>query len=459
MPKKTTKASTTKPAKQAPHSEPAKKPEEEQLRLLRGMKDILPRDQAYWDYIRKTVSDLAQDYCFRFIDTPILEKTSLFTRSVGEETDIVAKEMFSFVDRGGENVSLRPENTASVARAYIEHGMVSCPQPVKLYYFGPFFRHDRPQAGRYRQFYQFGFESLGGDSPIIDAQMIVMVKSLYEQIGLETEIQVNSVGCPSCRPEYEKLLVDYFKSKRRFLCEDCKKRLLKNPLRLLDCKNQDCQEIAGEAPQSVDHLDEECRDHFVKVLEYLDGAEMSYNLNPCLVRGLDYYTRTAFEVWAPGKGGHQNALGGGGRYDNLINQLGGRPTPACGFAGGVERLIMVLKENDVQIPKQKPIEVYLAQLGESARKKALKLYEELRRAGIKISGGFSEDGLRPQLSEASKLGVAYTLILGQKEILDNTILIRDMENGSQEVADYKKIVEEVRKRLDKSTNGLTVKKI
>lgn len=437
----------------------SKKSEEEPIQLLKGMKDILPADQIYWDYIRQKVKEISQNYCFRYIDTPVLEKTSLFAKSVGADTDIVAKEMFSFIDRGGENVSLRPENTASVVRAYIEHGMISEPQPVKLYYFGPFFRHDRPQAGRYRQFYQFGFESLGDASPIVDAQLIVMVRGLYEEFGLETEAQVNSIGCPICRPEYEKLLIDYFKSKRRFLCEDCKKRLVKNPLRLLDCKNEECQELAQEAPQSVDYLDDECRSHFVKVLEYLDGAEMPYSLNPRLVRGLDYYTRTAFEIWAPGKGGHHNALGGGGRYDNLARLLGGRPTPACGFAGGVERLIMVLKENNVQIPQEKIADIYLAQLGESARKKALKLYELLRRGGIRISGGFSKDGLKPQLAEASKLGVAYTLILGQKEILDNTILIRDMENGSQEVVDYKKVVEEVKKRLSRITNGLTVKKI
>lgn len=431
----------------------------EQFHLLRGMKDILPQDQAYWGFIRQTVEDMSQNYGFSLIDTPILEKTSLFTRSVGQETDIVAKEMFSFVDQGGDNVSLRPENTAGVVRAYLEHGMISEPQPVKLYYFGPFFRHDRPQAGRYRQFYQFGFEILGDGSPIVDAQLMVMVKSLYDQIGIETEIQVNSVGCPICRPEYEKLLIDYFRSKRRFLCEDCKKRLTKNPLRLLDCKNEECQEVAVEAPQSIDHLDEECRENFVKVLEYLDGAEMSYNLNPRLVRGLDYYTRTAFEIWVQEKGGYHNALGGGGRYDNLAKLLGGRPTMACGFAGGVERLIMVLKENAVAIPQRKPAQIYLAQLGESARKKALRLYEDLRRAGISLAGDFSKDGLKPQLAEASKIGVAYTIILGQKEIIDNTILIRDMENGSQEVVDYKKVVEEVKKRISKTTNGLTIKKI
>ena len=330
--------------------------------LLRGMKDILPESQKYWNYVRKIVEELAEDYTYERIDTPVLEETGLFARSVGENTDIVEKEMFSFEDKGGTNVSLRPENTAGIVRAYIEHGMLDRPQPVRLFYWGPFFRYDRPQAGRYRQFHQFGFEAIGDDNPIIDAQIIVMCQSLYQTIGLPVVTQINSVGCKKCRKEYEQLLADYLSSRKKFLCEDCKKRLTKNPLRILDCKEKECKEMLTDAPHIVDHLDEECKEHFVKVLEYLDEADITYQLNPFLVRGLDYYTKTTFEIWPEKSEGSQSALGGGGRYDDLAEVLGGRPTPACGFAGGIERLVISMREKEIVIPFKETPDVFVAQL-------------------------------------------------------------------------------------------------
>lgn len=429
------------------------KNEKEKLKapqLLRGMKDILPSEQKYWEYLRNKISSFLQDYGFKRIDTPLLEESSLFIRSVGKGTDIVDKEMFSFVDQGGDNVTLRPEGTAPVARVYIEHGMVNQPQPIKLYYLGPFFRHDRPQAGRHRQFHQFGFEVLGDSHPVIDAQVMMMTYNLYKELGLDIVLQINSIGCPACQEEYKKVLVDYYKTRRNALCEDCKKRLLKNPLRLLDCKQEDCQTLATGAPQIVDHLCEECHEHFVKVLENLDEVEVPYNLNPRLVRGLDYYTRTAFEVW-PGKmedkEAAQLALGGGGRYDQLIESLGGRPTPAIGYAGGFERLIIKIKEQAIPVPEEKAPDIFVAQLGDLARKKSLRLFEELRKSGLKITETFSKDGMKEQMATANRLGVRFTLILGQKEMMDGTIILRDMESGIQETIDYQKIIAEVKKRL------------
>ncbi|MBU1075264.1 histidine--tRNA ligase [Patescibacteria group bacterium] len=417
--------------------------------LLRGMKDILPESQKHWNYVRKIVEELAEDYTYERIDTPILEETSLFARSVGENTDIVEKEMFSFEDKGGTKVSLRPENTAGIVRAYIEHGMLDRPQPVRFFYWGPFFRYDRPQAGRYRQFNQFGFEAIGDSNPIIDAQLIVMCQSLYQTIGLPVVTQINSVGCKECRKEYEQLLTDYLSSRKKFLCEDCKRRLTKNTLRVLDCKEKECKEILADAPHIVDHLDEECKAHFVKVLEYLDEADITYQLNPFLVRGLDYYTKTTFEIWPEKEEGSQSALGGGGRYDDLVEVLGGRPTPACGFAGGIERLIISMREKEIVIPPPEPPDVFVAQLGESAKKKALRLVEDLRQKGIRAASNFSTEGLKYQLSVAAKLKVRFSLILGQKEMLDKTILLRDMEGGSQEVVDYNKVYDELKKRMEK----------
>lgn len=421
--------------------------------LLRGMKDILPEEQHYWDYVRQRTDQIAQTYGFSRIDTPVLEETSLFVRSIGQETDVVEKEMYTFLDKSNDSVSLRPEGTAGVVRAYIEHGMLNRPQPVKLYYIGPFFRHDRPQAGRYRQFNQFGFEVLGDSHPVIDAQLMMLAYSMLTEIGLPVTLQVNSVGCATCRESYKKALNEYYRTRKNALCEDCKRRLQKNPLRLLDCKVPDCQLLAQDAPQTVDHLCETCHTHFVKVLEHLDGLEIPYVLNARLVRGLDYYTGTAFEIWPvvqDGDTSQPSAICGGGRYDVLVKQLGGQPTPAIGFACGIERLIIEVKNRDIKVPAQVAPDVFVAQLGDAARKKALVLFEDLRRAGLRVAETFSKDGIKPQMEMANRLGVKYALIIGQKEMLDGTILIRDMENGIQETVDFQKIISEIQKRLSKN---------
>ncbi|MBT4648799.1 histidine--tRNA ligase [bacterium] len=443
---------------------PKKKTAKTSIRLVKGMKDILPTEQHIWDFVRSRVESVARDYGFMRIDTPIVEFTQLFKKATGEETDIVSKEMYSFVDQSGDRLSLRPEGTPGVIRAYIEHGMLNQPQPVKMFYIGPQFRHDKPQAGRYRQFWQFGFEAVGDADPIVDAQIIAMNYNILRDLGLDIEVQINSIGDKHCRPKYFKALTQYYKNKKKDLCVDCTKRLLKNPLRLLDCKVKGCQELAEEAPQMVDYLCEDCNKHFTAVLEYLDEAEVKYNLNPKIVRGLDYYTRTTWEIVESNQDGKLQALGGGGRYDELVKLLGGRETPAIGFAMGMERIINKIKEKEVVLPEVWRPDVYLAQLGIEARRKSLKLFMDLRQGGLTVSEDFSKNGLKDQLELANKKNARYVLILGQKELVDGTILIRDMESGVQETVDHKKVVKEVHKRLaskmnDKSLKIKTTKKV
>ena len=419
---------------------------------LRGVKDILPDEYKYWNLVLRKAEEIITYYGFKKVEIPVLEKLSLYERSTGRQTDIVSKEMFFFIDKDGEKVALRPEATPSLVRSYIEHGLFSWPiQPIKLYWIGNLFRREKPQSGRNRQFSQIDLEIFNEASPVADAQLIQIAYLILKELQIETHVQINSIGCQECRPEYVNKLVDYYKDrqKKKKLCLDCKKRMQKNPLRLLDCKNESCLEARLEAPQIVDHLCDECRDHFVKVLEYLDELEVTYSLNPYLVRGLDYYTRTVFEIWPEdSETGRQNALGGGGRYDDLIEQMGGRPTPACGWAMGIERMILKIKENNIVAADTYKPDIFLAQLGEQAKRKAMVFFEDLRAKKYKIAQNFVKDGLKPQLELANKLGVKVTLILGQKELMDGTILFRDMESGNQEVVDFKKVYEELDKRLN-----------
>ncbi|MBI5134735.1 histidine--tRNA ligase [Candidatus Uhrbacteria bacterium] len=418
--------------------------------LVRGMRDVLPSEQAFW---RRLYDASVQEFDVREFDrieTPILEEVSLFQRSIGKVTDVIEKEMYAFEDPGGARVALRPEATASVARAYIRHGMISLPQPVRVWYWGPMFRHDRPQAGRYRQFFQIGGEALGDQHPVIDAQLAGAAVAILRRVGLIPTMNINSTGCPVCRPKYIEQLVAYYRGRRSRLCEDCKRRLVRNPLRLLDCKEEQCTPLKEEAPQIVDSLCPECKEHFVRVLEYCDELEISYELTPSLVRGLDYYTKTVFELYLPNQEGRQDALGGGGRYDGLVELLGGRPTPAVGFSLGVDRIVNALKEKSAgeQSANGKGVKIFFAQLGEQARRQGLGIVERLRNDGIAVAEQFSKDGLKGQLERANRLGVLYTVILGQKEVLDGTLLIRDMEGGVQEIIDRKKVVEVLRKKLE-----------
>jgi len=416
-----------------------------------GMHDVLPEDQKYFQKIYEVCQDMANFYGFQKIETPILEETELFSKGIGLATDIVGKQMYSFRTKGGDYLTLRPEGTAPVVRAYIQQGMFNLPQPVKLWYFGPFFRYEHPQAGRFRQFWQFGFEIFGEESPVIDVQTIQIFYNILRELRLKNLIiEVNSIGDSQCRPYYKKLLVSYFRSRESALCADCRRRLRENPLRILDCKEEKCQPVKVQAPQMIDHLCEECHKHFREVLEFLDEIELPYHLNPYLVRGLDYYTKTVFEISEESEEGRkQGALIGGGRYDALVKLLGGKDTPASGGAAGIERIIALMKAKGIKFLEPAPAKVFLAQLGNLAKRKSLKILEDFRRQKILISESFGRDSLKAQLARANKIGAKYALILGQKEALEGTIIIRDMATGRQETVKLEKVVKEMEKRLKK----------
>jgi len=417
-----------------------------------GMHDVLPEEQKYFQKIYDVLFKAANFYGFEKIDTPVAEETELFLKGIGLATDIVGKQMYNFRTRGGDYLTLRPEGTAPVVRAFIEHGMYNLPQPIKLWYFGPFFRYERPQAGRYRQFWQFGFEVLGEESPVIDAQIIQIFYNILKELKLKKLIiEVNSIGDSQCRPYYKKLLISYFKSREVSLCADCRRRLRENPLRILDCKEEKCQPIKAQAPQMIDHLCETCHTHFKEVLEFLDELELPYRLNPYLVRGLDYYAKTVFEIFEDSEEGRsKGALVGGGRYDSLVKILGGRDTPATGGAAGLERIVEMLEQKITKPPKTGPVEtpqIFLAQLGDLAKRQSLKLMEDFRKKKIQVAESLGRDSLKTQLSKANRIGVKYVLILGQKEALDGTIIIRDMITRSQEIVKLDRVVREMEKRL------------
>jgi len=417
-----------------------------------GMHDILPENQRYFQKIYEVCENIANFHGFQRIETPILEETELFSKGVGITTDIVGKQMYSFRTKGGDYVTLRPEGTAPVVRAFIEKGMQNLPQPVKLWYFGPYFRYEKPQASRYRQFWQFGFEAFGEENPVIDAQIIQIMYNILRALKLKNLIiEINSIGDNQCRPYYKKLLVSYLRSREQALCSDCRRRLRENPLRVLDCKEEKCQRIINQAPQMIDHLCDSCHRHFKEVLEFLDELELPYRLNPYLARGLDYYTKTVFEIFEEGEqeGRARGALIAGGRYDALVKLLGGKDTPASGGAGGIERIIDVMKTRQVGFKEETEPEIYLAQLGILAKRKSLKLLEDFRKAKIRVAESFGRDSLKAQLSRADKIGARYTLILGQKEALEGTIIIRDMKSGRQETVKLEKIVREMEKQLKK----------
>ena len=417
-----------------------------------GTHDILPHEQKYFKKIYESVEDIAAFYAFGKIDTPILEDVEVFIKGTGMDTDIVQKEMYTLKTKGGDNLALRPEGTPSIVRSYIEHGMLNRPQPVKLYYYGPFFRYERPQSGRYRQFFQFGFEVLGEKNAIVDAQIIQIFHAILSDLGLkDIAIEVNSIGDKECRPAYRRVLVRYLKSKSSSLCSNCKKRIKDNPLRVLDCKEEKCQEVISESPQMVDYLCLECKSHFKKVLEYLDEIELPYILNSHLVRGLDYYTRTVFEFFASAdsdEGDYKRlALGGGGRYDYLIKQMGGKDAPAIGGAFGVERIVQLLKKDKFQNNKKR-MKIFLAQLGEPAKRKSLKLAEEFRKSKISMDESFGKDSLKGQMAKASKMGARYTIIIGHQEAINETVIIRDMETGKQETVKMSEAGKKIKKLLN-----------
>ena len=400
-------------------------------RAPRGTADILPQDQSYWRLVEAKADDICRLYGYGRIDTPVFEQADLFFRSVGEGTDIVEKQMYTFLDRGGDQMTLRPEGTAPVCRAYVEHGMHSLLQPVRLYYVTPIFRYERPQAGRFRQHRQFGAEAIGDGDPALDAEIISMAWHYYGSLGLDgLTLQLNSIGCPACRPGYLEALKEHYARHSQTLCADCKRRLAQNPLRLLDCKEAACQEVVRGAPRISDHLCPDCSRHFESLKAYLVQLDIPYELNPYLVRGLDYYTRTVFEI-QPADIGGQSALGGGGRYDNLIEQLGGRPTPAIGFGTGLERVILNLRQQGIEPPSIAGPGIYIAYLGEQAKEEAVKLAGRLRLAGTGTTVALGNRSLKSQLKQANSLGFPQTVIMGEDEVKKGTAILRDMTTGEQ----------------------------
>ena len=397
----------------------------------RGTKDILPDTVAQWTHVEKVIRELCARYGYREIRTPIFEHTELFLRGIGETTDVVEKEMYTFTDRGERSLTLRPENTASVVRSYLQNKLYAADALVKLFYIGSMFRYDRPQAGRYREFHQFGVEALGEENPAVDAEIIVLAVEFLRALGLqELKLHLNSVGCPKCRPVYREKLQEFFRSHLKELCTDCRSRFERNPLRLLDCKNEHCHALAEGAPRITDCLCDECRTHFAEVQSYLTAAGIPFELDANLVRGLDYYTKTAFEVkYTPL--GAQSAVAGGGRYDGLVEEVGGPPTPGIGFAVGLERVLLALEKQELLPEEPEAVDVFVVALGEAAQIPAFKLLHELRVAKLSAAMDFAGRSMKAQMKQANKKNARFVAILGEDEVKEASALLKDMKTSEQ----------------------------
>lgn len=398
----------------------------------RGTNDFLPEDTCKWQYVENLLREICHEFGYEEIRTPIFEETELFLRGVGDTTDIVQKEMYTFEDAGGRSVTLRPENTASAVRAYVENKMASRSQPTKLFYIGPMFRYERPQAGRFRQFHQFGVECFGAASPAADAEIITLAWEFYRRLGLQNlELNLNSVGCPECRPAYRKALQDFLRPNLDKLCDSCRERFDKNPLRILDCKNPECQQYLVGAPTTLDALCDDCREHFNAVKKYLDAVGIPYKINERLVRGLDYYTNTAFEILLSDIGA-QSAVCGGGRYNRLVEEIGGKPTPGVGFALGMERVFNALASQGIELPAGRKVDVFVAALDAEAGEESFRLTTELRRQGLAAAQDVMGRSLKAQFKYADKFAAAYTLIVGGDELARGAVQLRDMAAGEQQ---------------------------
>lgn len=417
------------------------------------MHDILPQDQPWWDKIRQEIDYIAGYYTFRRIDPVIMERAEVFEKSLGETSDIVEKEMFMLRSTSGDRFVLRPEGTAGIVRAYVQHGLSHLGQPLKLFYIGPMFRKEHPQAGRFRQFHQAGFEIMGGDDDAVyDAQIILAIFRLLENLKIkDISLHINSIGCRICRPNYRKKLIAHYKPLSVKLCRDCRNRFKKNPLRLLDCKNENCQEFKKEAPIILDSLCSSCGRHLKHVLEFLEELQLPYELDNYLVRGLDYYNKTVFEFFTNVilEDGQKFdfALASGGRYDYLMELFGARQSAGVGGAVGLERLMEVMRATKVNLGLRKKPVVFFIHIGELAKKRSLKLIEALRDEGIQVMESLGKDSLAAQLRSANKEGSDYALIFGQKEAFEESIIIRDFKNGVQETVPLRKLVNEIKRRL------------
>ncbi|MDP2704735.1 MAG: histidine--tRNA ligase [bacterium] len=418
----------------------------ERYQTVRGMHDILPREEAYWKTIREIGYEISELHDFSFIETPILEPAGLFEEGIGEATDIVEKEMFSFKTRGGEVVVLRPEGTAPVMRSYIQNHLGHFASPLRVFYEGPMFRYERPQAGRYRQFHQWGFEIIGDGDPFYDVQIILVTINFLTALGIKgLKLKINTVGCRVCRPTYRKRLLQYYKTEKRGMCKDCIRRYDKNPLRLLDCKEKECEEIRKGAPIILDNLCQNCNAHFKETLELVESNNIDYEPNPHLVRGLDYYSRTVFEIAS--EGNPKLALAGGGRYDYLGEILGGRMIPAVGVSLGLERIIEYMKKENIAPRKRERKNVFFVAVGDEAKKRSLRLINTMRLASIRVLESVGKQSIKNQLRSADKTKSKLALILGQRECFEDSIILRNMESGEQETIPIEKMIEEIKKRL------------
>ena len=419
-----------------------------QIQSPKGTRDILPAEVQTWQWVEETARSVFGTYGYQEIRTPIFENTDLFVRGVGDTTDIVEKEMYTFNDRGNRSVSLRPEGTASVVRAMLQNRLMDGASVLKFYYIGQMFRYDRPQAGRYREFWQVGIEAFGADSPAIDAEIVAAGQQFFSTLGIkDLTLHLNSIGDPACRPKYVEDLTAYAKEHLDELCGKCYARHERNPMRILDCKESGCRAVVANAPLLSNYLCDACSENFAMVKNYLDGLEIDYHEDPYVVRGLDYYSRTAFEFTAGGLGA-QNAIGGGGRYDYLAEEIGGAATPGIGFALGMDRIIIALDAQDVTIPTPAPVDVYLTVLGDAAMPIALQLAQELRENGVKTDLEYKGRGLRAQMRTANKLNAQYVVMIGEDEINNAAATVRDMGSGDQQSVAFQQLAEMMREKID-----------
>lgn len=415
----------------------------------RGTNDILPPDTLKWQYIEKKTHQIFSNYNYQEIRTPIFEYTELFQRGIGEVTDIVEKEMYTFEDKGGRSITLRPEGTASVIRSFLENKIYGQAQPTKYYYIGPMFRYERPQSGRFRQFHQLGVEAIASNDPALDAEIISLGIRLLQDFGLDDlELHLNSVGCGECRPAYVDKLKDYLNKNKEDLCDNCKSRIEKNPLRVLDCKNESCQLVIKDAPKITENLCQSCDEHFDEVQEYLDILDLDYIINPLLVRGLDYYTNTAFEIKDNALGA-QDTVFGGGRYNGLAEEIGNRDLPGIGFALGIERLLLSLEAKDIKLPVESGVDLYITVIGDKAKKESFKLLDKLRNNGFKTEIDYLGRGVGSQMKSADRMNAEYTIIIGEDELNKNSATIRNMKSGDEKEIQLSNLLDEMKKLVDK----------
>lgn len=400
-------------------------------KAIKGTKDVLPKDVHKNQYIEATALDIASKFGYKEIRTPVFEHTELFQRGVGDTTDVVQKEMYTFDDKGGRSITLRPEGTAGAVRSFLENGLCNEALPQKVCYLISCYRYEKPQAGRLREFHQFGVECFGTASPLADAEIIALAKSIFDTLGVrDLSLEINSIGCPKCRAEYHKALKEYFASRKDELCDTCKGRLDRNPMRILDCKSPICHEIAQGAPVVIDYLCDECKEHFEKLQKYLDAQNIEYKINPQIVRGLDYYTKTVFE-FVSNSIGAQGTVCGGGRYDGLVEELGGQHTASLGFAMGLERLMLLMEAQGCEFPQAEKPDLFIVALGEKATLKAVEIAKDMREEGFSALLDLNQRSIRAQMKYADKLGAKFNVVIGDNEVENKIAKLKNMQTGEE----------------------------